>query len=368
MRTKWLVWSTGFALFSMFFGSGNLVFPLSVGFESEGHFIFGALGIILTGVIVPFLGVFGMLLYKGDLQKFFSIFGKKGTLIFSFCLLALMGPFGVLARCLTVAHGALLLLFPELSLPVASFFMCSIIFILSANENKIVKIIGAFLTPFLLFAIGTIVFCAMYQGNLQPVATPSALPSFTNGFYKGYMIMDLLAAFFFSHFIIKNLYTITNNNEEKSLSVFFKASFIGAALLASVYFVLVQLGWLYAPLLNGKPAQEFLGIIAFESLGNLAGPMVCLAVIFACLTTAIILTSLFSEFLKNEICANKINHKISLFVTLFIGFMVSTLEFEGIGKVLGPIMEIIYPGLIVLTIYNIIYNVINRKRLVAEGS
>lgn len=95
MKNKWFVVSTGFALFSMFFGSGNLVFPITVDQESEGHYLLAALGILFTGVVVPFLGVLGMMLYKGDIYSFFSCFGKKGTFLFSFLALALMGPFGV---------------------------------------------------------------------------------------------------------------------------------------------------------------------------------------------------------------------------------------------------------------------------------
>lgn len=147
MKNKWLVLSTGFALFSMFFGSGNLVFPIAVGQESQGHYLAASIGILLTGVIVPFLGVFGMLLYRGDIASFFNCFGKTGTFLFSLFALALMGPFGVLARCLTVAHGALVLLFPSLSLPVASFLLCVTIYLLTVNKNRIVTVIGPILTP-----------------------------------------------------------------------------------------------------------------------------------------------------------------------------------------------------------------------------
>ncbi len=354
MRIDWRVWSTGFALFSMFFGSGNLVFPLSVGYESQGHFLWGAFGIVLTGVLVPFLGVLGMILYKGDLNHFFSFLGRKGLLIFSFCLLALMGPFGVLARCLTVAHGALLLLFPHLTLALSSLFICALIFLLSVNESKIVKVIGSFLTPFLLFSIITIVFSGMQQNCPLTVKDSVPFEAFKNGFFQGYYIMDLLAAFFFSHFILKHLRK-TDDHEQSILRTFFKASILGTSLLASVYIFLVILGWYYSPLFHQKSPQEFLGLIAFESLGQFAGPIVCLAIVFACLTTAIILTSLFADFIRQEVFNDKLSHKTSTLLTLSIGFAVSILEFNGIAKLLGPIVEMIYPFLILVTLFNIVY-------------
>lgn len=355
MKNKWLIVSTGFALFSMFFGSGNLVFPITVGKESEGHYLLAAFGILFTGVVVPFLGVLGMMLYKGDIYSFFSCFGRKGTFLFSFLALALMGPFGVLARCLTVAHGALLLLLPNASLPLTSLLMCLVIYFLTVNKNKIVTTLGAVLTPFLLLAIAMIAFFGLNQGTLPETTTSNSWNALKNGFFQGYQTMDLLAAFFFSQFVIKHLHSklSPNDGEPSLLKHFYKSSLIGAGLLSSVYFALVLLGWIYSPLLSHIPPQEMLGVIAIESLGTIAAPCVCLAVLFACLTTAIVLASLFADFLRSEVTREKIGNKQALLITLGIGFVVSTFDFAGIARFLGPVLETIYPALIALTLVNI---------------
>lgn len=352
MKNKWLVISTGFALFSMFFGSGNLVFPITVGQESEGHYLLAALGILSTGVAVPFLGVLGMMLYKGDSYEFFSCFGRKGIFLFSFLALALMGPFGVLARCLTVAHGALLLLWPNASLPLASFVMCGVIYFLTVNKNKIVSTLGSVLTPFLLLAIALIAFFGLKAGALPETTTLSGWTALKHGFFQGYQTMDLLAAFFFSQFVIKHLHGKLSE-EAPLMKTFCKSSLIGAGLLSSVYFALVLLGWIYSPLLTHIPPQEMLGVIAMKSLGNAAAPCVCLAVLFACLTTAIVLASLFADFLQTQATQGKMGNKLALLLTLGIGFIVSTFDFAGIAKFLGPVLEAIYPALIVLTLVNI---------------
>lgn len=355
MKNKLLVASTGFALFSMFFGSGNLVFPITVGQESEGHYLLAALGILFTGVAVPFLGVLGMMLYKGDIYSFFSCFGKRGTFLFSFLALALMGPFGVLARCLTVAHGALLLLLPNASLPLTSILMCIVIYFLAVNKNKIVTTLGTVLTPFLLLAIAMIAFFGLNQGTLTEATTSSGWNALKNGFFQGYQTMDLLAAFFFSQFLIKHLHSklSSNDGETSLLKHFTKSALIGAGILSSVYFALVLLGWIYSPLLINTPPQEMLGMIAIESLGTIAAPCVCLAVLFACLTTAIVLASLFADFLRNEVSKDKIGNKQALLITLGISFVVSTFDFAGIAKFLGPVLEAVYPALIALTLVNI---------------
>lgn len=350
MKSKWLVVSTGFALFSMFFGSGNLVFPITVGQESGGHYLSAALGILLTGVAVPFLGVLGMILYKGDIYSFFGCFGKKGTFMFSFLALALMGPFGVLARCLTVAHGALLLLLPEASLPITSFFLCMLIYFLAVNQNRIVTTLGTVLTPLLLLAIAAIAYYGLTQGTMPDETAFSAWDAWENGFFQGYQTMDLLAAFFFSQFVIKHLHS---KDDQSSLKHFYKSSLIGAGILSSVYFALVVLGWIYSPLLQQTAPQEMLGVIAMASLGKVAAPCVCLAVLFACLTTAIVLASLFANFLRSEVVQDKIGNKQALLITLGFGFAVSTFDFAGIAQFLGPVLEAVYPALILMTCVNI---------------
>lgn len=353
MKDKWLVVSTGFALFSMFFGSGNLVFPITVGQESEGHYLLAAIGILFTGVAVPFLGVLGMMLYKGEIYHFFDCFGKKGTFLFSFLALALMGPFGVLARCLTVAHGALLLLLPKASLPLTSFLMCIVIYFFTVNKNKIVSTLGTVLTPFLLLAIALIAFFGLSQGTFPETTTSHGWDALKNGFFQGYQTMDLLAAFFFSQFVIKH--------HKLSSKHFYKSALIGAGILSTVYFALVLLGWIYSPILTHTPPQEMLGMIAIESLGTVAAPCVSLAVLFACLTTAIVLASLFADFLRSEVTQGKMGNKQALLVTLGIGFVVSTFDFAGIAKFLGPVLEAIYPALIVLTLVNIVNKVFGIK-------
>jgi branched-chain amino acid:cation transporter, LIVCS family len=346
MKKQWLALSTGFAFFSMFFGSGNLVFPISVGQQGGGHYLLASLGIFLTGVVVPFLGVLGMALHRGEVEDFFRYLGKAGTLIFSLFALSLLGPFGVVARCLTVVHGALQLILPQVPLLATSLVLCVLIFFLTVNRNRIVGIMGALLTPFLLISIGTIALFGLRQGTLPAAPSDEAFAAFRNGFFQGYQTMDLLAAFFLSSFVIKHLQSAAPTSP---LRTFLKAALIGGGMLALVYLALVLLGAIYGPILVQTPPQEMLGRIALAALGAWAAPVVCVAVVLACLTTAIVLTSLFADFVRTEIVRNRISSKQALLLTLAIGFLVSTLQFSGIAKFLGPILEMSYPALIVLT-------------------
>ena len=353
MKNKTLILSTGLAMFSMFFGSGNLVFPLVVGQTSEGHFNLATIGILLTGVVVPFLGILAMLLFNGSSKDFFGRLGKPATFWFPLIALSLMGPFGVLARCITVAHGAFKLLVPDTSLWLFSALSCLVIFILAISKNRIVPLLGTLLTPLLLLSLSAIAIFGLLSVDLPPVSPNGSWTSFKNGIFQGYQTMDLLAAFFFSAFVIKHLKS--HKAAENPLPIFLKASFVGAGLLSLVYFALVLLGAMYAPQLANVQPQEMLGFIAQSALGPWAAPVVCIAVVLACLTTAIVLTSLFADFLRKEVAKDQISNPIALIATLAIAFGTSTLEFSGIARFLGPILEIIYPALIVLTVLSIFH-------------
>ena len=354
VKTKMLAFSTGLAMFSMFFGSGNLVFPLLVGQLSEGHFFIAALGILLTGVLVPFIGILAMFLFKGNQYEFFSRLGKPATFWFPLLAISIMGPFGVLARCITVAHGAFRLLIPETPLWIFSAVACLVLFFLTIRKNKIVSLLGTILTPLLVLSLIAIVVFALGSHDMPRSIgqSGSIWGSFKEGIFQGYQTMDLLAAFFFSTFVIKHLESHEKVGK-KSLSLFLKSSFIGAGLLAVIYVFLVLMGAMYAPDLTSIPPQEMLGFIAQKALGPMAAPVICSAVILACITTAIVLTSLFADFLKKEVAKEKITSWQSTAVTLGIAFLISTLEFSGISRIIGPILEICYPSLIVLAIFSI---------------
>lgn len=359
MKNKSLVVSTGFAMFSMFFGSGNLVFPLAAGRLAEGHFVLAALGFLATAVLVPFLGVFAMFLYRGQTQSFFSSLGKGATFWFPLFALSIMGPFGVLARCVTVAHGIFCLLIPGISLPVFSLGMCAMIFFITLNKSKIVSTLGNYLTPFLLLSLGAIIVLGLWYGSMPTATSFTEWSSFKTGFFQGYQTMDLLAAFFFSTFILQHLEEKAGHIYDQStlIKVFFRSSLIGATLLSLTYVALVALGTVYGNTLTDVPPEQMLGVIAESALGPYAAPVLCVAVILACFTTAIVLTVLFADFVKQEVFKNKLPNYGSLLLTLLIAFVVSTFEFAGIARFLGPVLELIYPALITLTVISIFHKV-----------
>ena len=170
--------------------------------------------------------------------------------------------------------------------------------------------------------------------------------------------MDLLAAFFFSSVVLRCLQNGQKSSfqtDHRLLSVAVSASFIAATLLALVYVGFSYLAAGYSSTLASVANHQMLGVLAYKLLGPSAGLVAGVAVTFACLTTEIALTVVFSEFLQKTICREKISYPVALGITLFVTFWISILHFEGIAAFLAPILQVCYPALIVLAVVNILH-------------
>ena len=169
------VLTAGFAMFCMFFGAGNLVFPLTIGTQSLDSSSFAMLGLAITGVIVPFLGLVGVILCGGNRDNFFACIGKIPAFLLIFVMLALLGPIGVVPRCIVVAYGAVSSFMPQFSLTLFSFLFCLFLLLLVWKHDSVVPVIGRYLTPLLLIGIAVISVAGIFFSN--SITQPSDLSS-----------------------------------------------------------------------------------------------------------------------------------------------------------------------------------------------
>lgn len=356
------LFSVGLAMFSMFFGAGNVVFPLIVGQTTTDQSLYAMLGLILTAVGIPFTGLFAMALYDGSYRNFFSRLGKWPGFVIALIIMGLIGPFGCMPRCIALSYSTMKMFFPNIGIILFSVISCIAIFLTSIKKNRVIDYVGWILTPFFLFSIAFIVVMGLinHPGELQQ-SHFAAGESFIYGLKHGYHTMDLLASFFFCSVVIGTLRKISVVNGEPDRKLVIRnaliASGIGAFLLAIVYVGMSSVAALHSSKLAGVSPDMLLGSVALEVLGPSAGIITCLAVVMACLTTAIALAAVFSEFLQQEVAKNKISYRTSLIITLIVTFFISTLEFGGIFKVLAPIVSVLYPALLILSLVNIAYKI-----------
>lgn len=354
----------GFAMFSMFFGAGNVIYPLVVGQYAGDKNFYAMSGLILTAAVMPIVGVIAMILFDGNYRQFFGRLGKIPGLILALIIISLLGPLGSTPRCIALSYTTLKSSFPGLTPVFFSAIACGIIFLFTIRKNRILSLLGWVLTPLLLGSLVTIIIIGLSTSfDIQKMDKTNS-DMFLYGLTEGYNTMDLLAAFFISSTILNILRSSSQEQEAGSrhhVNIALRASLVGVFLLAAIYVGFSYLAAFHGHQLaiNGK--DELLGAITMKIAGAHAGFLVCIAIALACLTTAIALISAFTDFIQKEIFEEKVSYEITLIGAVLLTFFVSTFEFTGISTFLGPILQICYPGLIVLTFLNIAYHFKNVK-------
>jgi len=351
--------TTGLAMFAMFFGSGNLVFPVSMGQVAGEQNIWAMAGLFITAVFLPFGTLCLMLLYNGNYDKFFRKIGFVPGKIVAFATLALIGPFGVLPRCVAFSYSTFSIYFPSISLAEYSLVACILIFLLSVKENDVVGIIGNFLTPILLISLAFIVIKGLQSEAIIGEDISSHMSDwevFKTGFLEGYKTFDIFAALFFSSAIIPAFHIVLGRNllscKKSLMRLAVKSSLVGMALLFAVYCGLSFVAANLRGALINIPGDKLLGNIANLTIGTGGGLVANLAVSLACLTTAISLAVVSAEFFKREIFREKLSYVNSLTLVMIISLIFSLLGFDGIMRMVMPILQVICPAVIALIIVN----------------
>ncbi len=337
------VWATGLALFSMFFGAGNLVFPLIIGRATGSDNGIAVLGLGLSAVLFPLLGLVAMMFYRGDLGLFLGRLGKWPALGVMALLYMSQGPVGSMPRHFTLMHASLKPYLPGLTLVVFSVVIAGVVFCLTVRPAEMMRWLGRVLTPVLLGVMGVLFVAGMWNAPAAQ-STVGASHPFSQGLKGGYQTLDLTAALLFATLIMPYLGQV----KKRMLG----ASVIAASLLMTAY---VGLCFLAAHYGTTCPPEDMLHNIAVQVLGPVGGVCATVAVFLACLTTNITLAALFAEYVRKEFFQGKISITWPLVGTLAVTALMANLGFTGIMRVLEPVLEVVYPGLIVLCLWNMIY-------------
>ncbi len=360
--------TAGFAMFSMFFGSGNLVFPIKLGIESSLNTWPSMFGLILTGVIVPFVGLYGIMKYKGYAGPYFNYIGKNASQLLIFLMLALLGPFGVIPRCITVATSGMLLVLPEIPQYIFSLFFALTVYYMLATKVGLVQVLGKFLSPLLLIGLIIIILAGIFDCPSigEKIIPKTDYESFSSGILTGYHTMDLMAAFFFGVSIavyIKNKEEHHKFDKRQIRLIAIWSSIIGGVLLSIVYFGFVYLGAKYSFDLAEIPAERLIVHVADITLGGVARPLAAVTIFMACFTTAVVLTQIFCDYIKQNISSKKNN--FALQGTVLISYAISLCGFEAISVYLSKILGVLYPGIITIAVANLVTkHHTNRKKYI----
>lgn len=350
MKAHWAMISAGLALFSMFFGAGNLVFPLLLGQAAGSQNFYALLGLVMTGVLFPLVGLLAIMLFEGNNKLFFGKLGLFGALLYMI-IQFVMGPIGSVPRLINVSYGVIAPYFPALSLPIFSLLAAGIAFILVLRPSRLLDLLGSIFTPILLLSLGAIVVLGFMHPSALTASEGGSVSHFLHGSRIGYGTLDLLGAFLFGRFILRQF---QQKDRSKFIGKFFKASLIASILLGLTYGGLTYVAAFHLDQLPaGIPPERLLSALATYLLGPWGALIANIAVIMACLTTALTQTAIFSEYLEHDLLRGRIKALSALLISLVLAGIFTNLGFSGIMAVLNPIISVAYPICIVLSIWNI---------------
>jgi LIVCS family branched-chain amino acid:cation transporter len=358
----------GFALFAMFFGSGNLVFPIKIGQTTGSFWFLGFLGLFVTGILLPFLGLFVIKLHKGSYNSFFAQAGPIAKIALPLFILSLLGSFGVVPRCITVAHGGMSYLMPQIPISLFSGLFCLITFFFCLKDQRMINVLGKWMSPVLLIALVVLIFIGIISASpLSQASDISQSGAFYNGFLTGYQTMDLFAAFFFSALMFTQIQKSMPANSTHSDTVKFAVmpSIVGAGLLAIIYLGFVYLGAHYAHLTANVDPEFMLPTIAMHIMGSNSSLFIGVAMLFSCFTTAVALNNIYARYLHKLFRLNEKDFPLILLATTSVAFLISLLDFKGIAAFLAPVLEVSYPGIIALTLLGIVTHHCRRLKICA---
>lgn len=352
---------TSFALFSLFFGAGNLLLPPLLGYNAGEDWIWVTIGFMITAVVIPIIGI----LAHAKLQGTLFDFGKKVSPTFSliYCILIYVIAVAIPSpRTAAATHE--IAIFPVFGtsplLTSAIYFSLVLIFVL--NRSKILNVIGKFLTPFivimLLAVIGIGLFSTEFNTGITQFETPLA-----TGILEGYQTFDAIGAVVVGAVIIVSL-NFKNMAVEAYSSkriLIRNSGFIAGLGLFVIYAGLISVGASFgseinidAELSSDMQRANLLRDISIASLGEFGNTVLSILISLACFTTAIGIVAGTADFFKGLLKDSQTVYIITAILASTLGIAIGQLDFNSIVVVAIPVLLFIYPITIVLILLNVL--------------
>ena len=310
----------GFALFAMFFGAGNVVFP-------------------------PYIGM-----HAGGADNITGRIGHVASKVLMCAVILCIGPMVAIPRtAATTLEMSVTPFFSGMSPVVFSIIFFAVILLLSIKQSAVIDIVGKILTPALL--IGLLVL--IVKGFVSPIGDivdtgVSASEVTVNGIKSGYQTMDVLAAMAFGIIILSSADEKGYTDSKSAAKMIGIAAALSGVLLLIVYFGLTYLGATASTVFPTDISRANLVIGIVELLLGKAGLIIFAIVIaLACITTAVALVSSAASFFA-KLANDKISYSVFVVVICVSSAVISNLGLDMIIAIATPVLDIVYPPMLVL--------------------
>ena len=344
----------GFALFSMFFGAGNVIFPPFLGMEAGSSWFAGFSAYFIADIGLALLGMFA-LLRVGSSEAVLQRVGKVPAEVLMCAIILCIGPMVAIPR--TSASTYEMEIVPNISgvSPVVfSVIFFAVILALCIKESAVVDIVGKILTPLLLVGL----FVIIIKGVVSPLGEIALAPQIDNvtvtGIKAGYQTLDALAALPFGIIVLQSVSAKGYAKGREQFRAVGGAAVLAGVLLLAVYMGLAYLGATVSTQYTSEIGRAALIMTIVESLMGKAGMVIFGVVVgLACVTTAIALTSSAAAYFT-ELFRGKVSYKAFVVIICVFSAVVSNLGLDRIVSIASPVLDIVYPPALVLILIALI--------------
>lgn len=349
-------------LFGLFFGAGNLIFPLHLGQLAGANWFPAMLGFLVTAVALPLLGVLAIAATHAEgVYDIGRPLGRFFALAFMVLIHATIGPMFGTPRTATVSFttGVLPMLpkaWAQVGLLVFSALFFAAAFFLSYKERKITTAVGKILNPVFL----VLLFFVFFIGFSHPMGNPATQTvtaayknaSFMNGFLQGYNTMDALAALAFGVTVVTAVRGLGLKNDDDVAKSTAKAGVMATSWIGLIYVALILLGSM--SLAHFKLSPE--GGTAFNQVvtyyfGAAGHAVLATLLTLTCLTTAVGLVAAFAQDFHRHF--PKVSYRVWLALTSFLSFLTANFGLEQIIAWSVPMLMFLYPFSMVLILLSV---------------
>ena len=343
---------TSFALFSLFFGAGNLILPPFLGYNAGEDWVWVALGFAVSAVVIPIMAIYGYARLQGTMLDFSKKVSPSFALLYSILVyiiaISLPSP-----RTASVTYEMAIQPYFNISSLWSSvlYFLLVLSFVL--NRSQILNIIGKFLTPIIIVILLCIIGIGVL-GNIEPLRASIFENTFTEGVLEGYQTFDAIGGVVVGGVLVISLALRGTYSYEEKKSIIAWSGLISGLGLLLMYGGLIALGAFYSGTLEVENRTELLSLLSNNTIGSLGAAFLSVLVTLACFTTAVGIVTGTADFVQGVLGDSKSAYQITAILGCLIGVIVGQFDVQYIISIAVPALMFIYPITIALILLNVL--------------
>lgn len=362
-------------LFGMFFGAGNLIFPVHLGQLAGRNVVWAMVGFIITAVGIPILGVAAIgNTHSEGLHGLSTKVGRRYGYIFTCLLYLTIGPFFAIPRCATTSFttGIYPMMGNEVPEKIAlfmfSFIFFALVLLFSLRPANITVWIGKIINPLFLIFLAILVVAALCNpGTSVNLVEPDVAyesGALFSALIEGYGTMDAIAGLAFGIVVIDIIRSMGVTDDSDIAKDVLSSGILTGILMAIIYIVTILIGaqsrGLFEISENGGIALAQIANYYLKSAGSV---VLALTITFACLKTSIgLVTSCSDAFVR--MFPNGSSYKSWAVLFTVFSFGVSNCGLSTIIDYSLPVLMFLYPLAITLIVLALIGKVFEHDRVV----